>query len=68
MSVQEIRSQLLELSPEERDNVARFLKSLQEVRTPEFARELAEGRREMDAGRKISEIESARIFTAKSKS
>ncbi len=65
MSVQEIQSQLTKLSPEEQAGVARFLDSLRQTNTPEFARELAERHREMDAGRKISEAELARILAAK---
>jgi len=62
MSVQEIQSQLTKLSPEEQAVVARFLDSLREIHTPQFARKLAEGHREMDAGRKISEAELARLL------
>lgn len=65
MSVQEIQSQLTKLTPQELAKVARFLESLRQTHTPEFARELAEGHREMDAGRKISEAELARILAAK---
>lgn len=65
MSVQEIQSQLTKLSPEEQAGVARFLDSLRQTNTPEFSRELAERHREMDAGRKISEAELARILAAK---
>lgn len=64
MSVQEIQSQLTKLSPADQAGVARFLESLREAQTPEFARELAEGHREMDAGRKISEVELARLLAA----
>lgn len=65
MSVQEIQSQLTRLTPAEQADVARFLDSLRQTHTPEFARELAERHREMDAGRKISEAELARILAAK---
>jgi hypothetical protein len=64
LSVQEIQSQLTKLSPEEQAGVARFLDSLRQTHTPEFARELAEGHREMDAGGKISEAELARLLDA----
>ena len=64
MSVQEIQSQLTKLTPAEQTGVARFLDSLRETRSPAFARELAEGHREMDAGRKISEAELARLLAA----
>lgn len=65
MSVQEIQSQLTKLSPEEQAGVARFLESLREAHSPAFARELAGRHREMDAGRKVSEAELARILAAK---
>ena len=65
MSVQEIQSQLTKLTPEEQASVARFLDSLREVHSPAFARELAVRHREMDAGRKVSEAELARILAAK---
>lgn len=65
MSVQEIQSQLTRLTPAEQADVARFLDSLRQTHTPEFARELAERHREMDADRKISEAELARILAAK---
>jgi hypothetical protein len=65
MSVQEIQSQLTKLTPQEQEDVARFLARLRQTHTPEFARELAERHREMDAGRKISEAELARILAAK---
>jgi hypothetical protein len=64
MSVQEIQSQLTKLSPEEQAVVARFLESLRELHSPVFARELAKGHREMDAGRKVSEAELARLLAA----
>ncbi len=64
MSVQEIQSQLTRLSPEEQAGVARFLDSLRQTHTPEFARELAERHCEMDVGRKIPEAELARIIDA----
>ena len=65
MSVQEIQSQLTKLTPREQADVARFLDTLRHTHSPEFARELAERHREMDAGRKISEAELARILAAK---
>lgn len=65
MSVQEIQSQLAKLTPDEQAAVARFLDTLRQIHTPEFARELAERHREMDAGRKVSEAELARILAAK---
>lgn len=64
MSVQEIQSQLAKLSPQELANVARFLDSLRQTHTPEYARALAEAHREMDAGRKISEADLARLLAA----
>ncbi|MBL9190633.1 MAG: hypothetical protein JNK23_24360 [Opitutaceae bacterium] len=64
MSVQEIQSQLTKLTPEEQAGVARFRESLREAQSPEFARELAQGHREMNAGRKISETELARLLAA----
>ena len=64
MSVQEIQSQLTKLSPQELAAVARFLDSLRQAQSPEFARELAEAHREMDAGRKISEADLARLLAA----
>jgi hypothetical protein len=64
MSVEEIQSQLTKLSPEEQAAIARFLASLRETHSPEFARQLAEAHREMDAGRKISEVELARLLAA----
>ena len=64
MSVQEIQAQLLKLTPEEQASIARLLDSLHQTRTPEFAQELAEGHREMDAGRKISEADLARLLAA----
>ena len=65
MSVQEIQSQLLKLTPQEQADIAKFLEAIRQTQTPEFARELAERHREMDAGRKISEAELARILAAK---
>jgi hypothetical protein len=65
MSVQEIQSQLTKLSPKEQADVARFLDSLRETHSPAFARELTARHREMDAGRKLSEAELARILAAK---
>jgi len=65
MSVQEIQSQLAKLTPQEQAAVARFLETIRQTHTPEFARELAEGHREMDAGRKISEAELARLLAAR---
>jgi hypothetical protein len=65
MSVQEIQSQLAKLTPQEQVDIARFLETLRQTHSPEFARELAQGHREMDAGRKISETELARILAAK---
>ena len=44
---------------------ARFLDSLRETHSPAFACELAERHREMDAGRRVSEAELARILAAK---
>jgi len=64
MSVQEIQSQLVKLTPQELARVARFLESLQQTHAPEFARELAEGHREIDAGRKVSEADLARLLAA----
>lgn len=63
--MQEIQSQLTKLTPREQADVARFLDTLRHTHSPEFARELAERHREMDAGRKISEAELARILAAK---
>ncbi len=68
MSVQEIQAQLTKLSPQEQADVARFLETIRETHAPEFARELAARHREMDAGRKISEAELARILAAKPRS
>lgn len=65
MSVQELRSQLTKLTPQEQGNVARFLETLREAHSPGFAHELAEGHREMDAGRKITESELARLLATK---
>ena len=65
MSVQEIQSQLTKLTPQEQAEVARFLDAIRQTHTPEFARELAEGHREMDAGRKISEAELARRLSTR---
>lgn len=65
MSVQDIQTQLAKLTPQEQEDVARFLATLRQTHAPEFARELAERHREMDAGRKISEAELARILAAK---
>ena len=65
MSVQEIQSQLVKLNSQEQADAARFLETLRQTHTPEFARELADRHREMDAGRKISEAELARILAAK---
>ena len=62
MSVEEIQTQLTKLTPAEQANIARFLASLREAHSPEFAREIAEAHREMDAGRKISEAELARLL------
>jgi hypothetical protein len=64
MSVQEIQSQLAKLTPQEQVDVARFLETLCQTHSPQFTGELAQGHREMDAGRKISEIELARILAA----
>jgi len=64
MSVHEIQSQLTKLTAQEQADVARFLETLRQTQSPEFARELAQGHREMDAGRKISEAELARILAA----
>ena len=64
MSVQEIQSQLTKLTPQEQADIARFLESIRQTHTPEFARQLAEGHREMDAGRKISEADLARLLAA----
>ena len=66
MNVQEIQTQLARLTPREQEDVARFLETLRQTHSPEFRRELAERHREMDAGRKISEAELARILAAKS--
>jgi hypothetical protein len=63
MSVQEIQSQLVKLNSQEQADVARFLETIRQTHTPEFARELAEGHREMDAGRKISETELAHLLS-----
>jgi len=65
MSVQEIQSQLTKLTPSEQAGVARFLETLRQTHSPEYARELAQRHREMDAGRKISEAELARILATK---
>ena len=65
MSVKEIQAQLTKLSQQEQADVARFLETLQQAHSPEFRRELAQRHREMDAGRKISEVELARILSAK---
>jgi hypothetical protein len=65
MSVQEIQSQLVRLTPEEQASVARFLASLRETHAPAFARELDARHREMDAGRKVTEAELARLLAAK---
>ena len=64
MSVQEIQSQLTKLTPREQADIARFLETIRQTHTPEFTRELAEGHREMDAGRKISEVDLARLLAA----
>jgi hypothetical protein len=65
MSVQEIQSQLTKLTPQEQAGVVRFLESLRDLHSPAFASELAGRHREMDAGRKVSEAELARILAAK---
>lgn len=64
MSVQEIQSQLTKLTPREQADAARFLETIRQTHAPEFARELAEGHREMDAGRKITEADLARLLAA----
>lgn len=64
MSVQEIQSQLTKLSPQEQADIARFLETIRHTHSPEFARDLAQGHREMDAGRKISEAELAQLLAA----
>lgn len=64
MSVQDIQTQLTKLTPREQEDVARFLATLRQTQTPEFARELAEGHREMDAGRKITEADLAHLLAA----
>jgi hypothetical protein len=63
--VQEIQSQLTKLNSQEKANVARFLETLQEAQSPAFASEMSKRHREMDAGRKVSEAELARILAAK---
>jgi hypothetical protein len=65
MSVKEIQMQLAKMSPGEQAVVAGFLETLQETHTPEFRHELADRHRAMDAGRKISEAELARILAVK---
>lgn len=65
MSVQEIQSQLAKLSPQEQADVARFLEAIRQTHTTEFAHELAEAHREMDAGRKVSEAELTRLLAAR---
>ena len=65
MSVKEIQTQLVRLSPEEQAGVARFLATLQQAHSPEFRRDLSQRHRAMDAGRKISEAELARILATK---
>lgn len=65
MSVQEIQSQLAKLTPAELANVVRFLDTLRETHSPAFSQELGHRHREMDAGRKISEAELARLLAAK---
>jgi cytochrome c len=64
MSVQEIQSQLTKLTPQEQADIARFLETIRQTHSPEFARDLAQGHREMDAGRKISEAELAQLLEA----
>lgn len=64
MSVQEIQSQLTKLTPQKQADIAKFVEALRQAHTPEFSRELAEGHREMDAGRKISEADLARLLAA----
>lgn len=64
MSVQEIQSQLTKLTPQEQADIARFLEVIRQTHSPEFARDLAQGHREMDAGRKISETELAQLLAA----
>ncbi|MFA6287281.1 MAG: hypothetical protein WC661_07815 [Opitutaceae bacterium] len=64
MSVQEIQSQLTKLTPQEQADIAKFLETIRQTHTPEFARDLAQGHREMDAGRKISEAELAQLLSA----
>ena len=65
MSVREIQSELTRLSPRELADVARFLTTLRETNSPEYRSELTQRHRDMDAGRKISESELARILAAK---
>jgi ABC-type polar amino acid transport system ATPase subunit len=65
MSVQEIQAQLTKLTPQQQADIARFLETIRETHSPAFARELAERHKAMDAGRKISEAELARILAAK---
>jgi hypothetical protein len=65
MSVREIQTQLTQLSPQELADVARFLDTLRDTHSPEFSRELGQRHRDMDAGRKISESELARILADK---
>lgn len=64
MSVHEIQAQLTKLTPQEQADVAKFLETIRQTHSPEFARELAEAHREMDAGRKISEAELAQLLSA----
>ncbi len=66
MSVQEIQTQLTKLSPQELGAVARFLDTLHESHSPDFAREMGTRHCEMDAGRKVSEAELSRHLAAKS--
>jgi hypothetical protein len=65
MSVKEIQAELTKMSQQEQADVARFLETLQQTHSPEFRQELAQRHREMDAGRKISEADLARILSAK---
>ena len=62
--MQEIQSQLTKLTPREQADIAKFLETIRQTHTPEFARELAEGHREMDAGRKLSEADLAPLLAA----
>ena len=62
MSVDEIRAELIKLSPLERDQVAAFLASSRALHAPESKRKLARRHRDMDAGHFVSERVLTRLL------